>query len=292
MVRLSNGIAEDGRRRRAALAVRRRAPWALSRSDWHAWSSQMAGGPGPGLRRHRQPVLAAGRRARRVHLRPVDADLGRPRQRPAAVPGRRHPDRLRRRLAGAEPDRDRRAYDGAGRPRRRVVLRGQRLEGADLRPGHRRHRRRRRRGRDRQPELRCRVHDPRAADDDRAGRAPGGEEDRADRRREARPSACSTSRPRTDASAPAPPRWCPESTWTGESQYAGTGYVSLGRRRHRVHRPRPRTPTRSSCPSLDLRRGSSAVTPFTRRRPQARLGALRRRRAPRASRRRPARCCR
>ena len=60
----------------------------------------------------------------------------------------------------------------ARRCRRGVVLRRERLRLADLRPEHRRHLRRRRRRRQGQPQLRRRVHDPRAADDARARRAP------------------------------------------------------------------------------------------------------------------------
>ena len=76
-------------------------PWALSRSDWHAWSSQMpaALAGAADVLGDRSPGTRGG--ARLVHLRPVAADLRRPGQRPAADPHRRQPDRLRRRLAGA-----------------------------------------------------------------------------------------------------------------------------------------------------------------------------------------------
>ena len=110
--------------------------------------------------------LAAHGRPRLVHVRPVAADLRRPRQRPAADPHRRRADRLRRRLAGAVAARHRRRR--GGRPARR---RGRR-------PGSSAPTRRRRPTYDpatgvtfdgvapdgtRQPQLRRRVHHPRAA---------------------------------------------------------------------------------------------------------------------------------
>jgi hypothetical protein len=54
---------------------------------------------------HGRTEPPADRASRRIHLRALAAHLGRPGQRSRAVPDRRHPDRLRGRLPGAEPDR-------------------------------------------------------------------------------------------------------------------------------------------------------------------------------------------
>ena len=181
MTRLSDGIAQLAGGNARTWPFGGVLPWALSRSDWHAWGSQMTASlaraaDATGDRSWRRVA-----RARGVHLRPVDAHLGRSRQRPPAGPGGRHADRLRRGLPGPEPPCDRRRCPPARRSRGRVVLRGERLQGADLRPRDRHHLRRCRPGRQGEPELGSGVHDPRAAHDDRPRRRPDGEADRDDR---------------------------------------------------------------------------------------------------------------
>ena len=99
--KLARGIAEMSAGSTTSWPYRALLPWALSRSHWHAWGSQMAVRPGRGVRGARgSPALLkpADRRHRRVH-RPT-ADLDRPGQRPAADPDRQDPDRLRRGRAG------------------------------------------------------------------------------------------------------------------------------------------------------------------------------------------------
>ncbi len=83
-------------------------PWALSRSIWHGWGSQMPAALAEAVRHARRPGAAARRDQRRLHLRPVAAHLRRRRQRPAADARRRLADRVRRRLAAAVAARHRR----------------------------------------------------------------------------------------------------------------------------------------------------------------------------------------
>ena len=133
-------------------------PWALSRSDWHAWGSQMPAALARAGRRHRRQVVAPSRASatrspstRGCSPRAVPTTAG-------CRPGRRHADRLRRRLAGP-------VAAGTSRHRRRGRARspGSWPRGSSGRtpPASRRttrrpaHLRRRRSGRQRQPQLRA-----------------------------------------------------------------------------------------------------------------------------------------
>ena len=203
-------------------------PWALSRSDWHAWSSQM-----PAALATAADVLGDRSLARTAARDSFTFD---PWMLTSGGPDNgRLPTRIDASQIAYGADSRRAVADrhrgSGGQPARRsrggLVLRRQRLERPDLRPGHRRHLRRGLRGRHRQPELRCGVDHPRAADDARARRPPRGSvgSRRAPpcRRGSPRPS----SRPRT---APCPATRAsspPRRLWTGESQFGGTGYASL-----------------------------------------------------------------
>ena len=145
------GHRRDGRRRRAQSwpfgAV---LPWGLSAVDWHAWALADAGRAGARLGRAGRHLAGRAGGARLGDVRPVAADLRRPGQRPAADPDRRRADRLRRRLAPAVAARHRRRHRlgrdaPAGRHRRGLVLRRQRVRTAGVRPGDRPAGRRRRR---------------------------------------------------------------------------------------------------------------------------------------------------
>ena len=165
-------------------------PWALSRSVWHGWGSQMPAAlarasQALGTRTHLAPAAQG---LRWFHA--MAAHLGRPGQRPAAHAARPVADRLRRRLARPVAAGDRRGNrEGrpatAGRNAGGMVLRCQRVRCPRLRPGHRPHHRRHLRRWRRQHQLGRRVDDPRAAHDARARRQsrrgrgrPGGDHHR------------------------------------------------------------------------------------------------------------------
>ena len=197
LARLSDGIARLSGGDARAWPFGGVLPWALSRSDWHAWSSQM-----PAALAERRPTSSATGRWRAPP--PLDSftfdpwmltsggpDNGRlPTRTDANQIAYGADSRVQSLIAtggdGGQPARRRRG---------RVVLRRQRLERPDLRPGHRRHLRRGRRRRHRQPQLRRRVDDPRAAHHARARRAPR----RSARSRRPRRSATGSRRPSLEA---------------------------------------------------------------------------------------------
>ena len=166
LAQLADGIARLRRGRPADVALRCGPAVGASPSDWHAWAAQMpaalalaaggaaaAGPAGPGDRR----MPRASRRT--CSRRPVPDNGWLP------TPGRRLPDRLRRRLPGCSPCSrwpmpPPRAACGRCRHRRGLVLRPEPRRRADLRPGDRRQARRRQPRRHAEPELRRGVDHP------------------------------------------------------------------------------------------------------------------------------------
>ena len=231
LTQLSEGIAAARRRRRAAPGRSAACcPWALSRSVWHAWGSQMPACAGARRRRHWRD-----RRWRRVAARdsftfdPWLLTSGGPDN--GRLPPARDadPDRVRRRLPGAvswsPPERSAPRqlagitaawFFGANAsgaptydPATGITFDGVARDGTV------------------EPQLRRRVDDPRAAHDARARRASGGSRDRQDGGRPARSGVQYVAGRGRRSSAGGATAVKPESTWTGESQYAGTGYVAL-----------------------------------------------------------------
>ena len=127
-------------------------PWALSRSDWHAWALADAGRAGPRRRpRSATARCAPPRRRDSVTFDPWLLTSGGPDNGRLPTRHRRRADRLRRRLAAPVPARrppTRPAGPAcAGSPAMvgGLVLRRQPSGAADVRPGHRGHLRRHRR---------------------------------------------------------------------------------------------------------------------------------------------------
>ena len=152
-------------------------PWALSRSLWHAWGSQM-----PAALARASQALGTG-----TYLAPAvkDSAVFTPWMLTSGGPDNgRLPTRLDQSqiaygadsrvqslLATADATGQGRPA-AAGRDAGGLVLRRQRGRRAGVRPGHRPHHRRHLRRRRRQPQLRRRVDDPRAAHHARARRPP------------------------------------------------------------------------------------------------------------------------
>ncbi len=248
------GHRRDGRRRRPALAVRRACcPWALSRSRLARLGLADAGRPGRGagdvLGDAR--LLAALRLATRSPSTPWMLTSG-------------GPDNGRLPTRWTAPRSPTASTRGCSRCSRRPTRRptgsrelagvvaawffGANASGAaDLRPGHRSSPfdgvAGRRHG---QPQLRCRVDDPRAARRCSPRRAPGAslrsaaDRDRRGPGRHRHAVQAEDAALTGDATAVKP-----ASLWTGESLYGGAGYAALRRRQHaRTVRPRHRTPPR------------------------------------------------
>ncbi|WP_307467181.1 hypothetical protein [Microbacterium sp. SORGH_AS_0505] len=148
-------------------------PWAESPAIWHAWGSQMPAALAAASVVLKDRSLARPRDRGRVHIHAHPPHRRRAGQRVEPEPRRPGADRLRRGLAGAVAAR-RRGGDRFGRlrgPRRdasRVVLRRQPCGAADVRPGDGRHVRRPTDRRDRQPQQRSGVDDPRTPHGPRA----------------------------------------------------------------------------------------------------------------------------
>ena len=297
--KLAEGVAADGRRRRAQLAVRRACCRGRSRAvDLARLGLADAGRAGPGLgsagRRRRSPPPAVRDSAT---FDPWLLDLRRPGQRPAAHPDRRLADRLRRRLAAAVAARHRRRrparpgirrlagivaawYFGAnasGQPAYDPAT-GRPVDGVAGR-------------RQREPQRRRRVDHPRPAVDARARRAPGGRRagsDRRDRRAGRHRARC---RPRParlagGAHAVELPAAGPGSRSSAASATSALPAAARSPRRRRQGRA-----AAGACrgrPAARQHRGHHVP----RRRHGARHGPLRRRRARRATHRPRARCCR
>ena len=169
---LLEGVAEMGTDR-SAWPYGAILPWAESRSLWHAWASQMGGALARGAVVLDQPRSAppGDRRCRR--LRSHFDHVQRTGQRLAAHPDRPDPDRVRRRLPGAEPAGGRRCVRAAGTARAgrhagELVLRREPGRRGDIRPGHGCHLRRLAGGRHDQPQQRGGERHPRTADHARA----------------------------------------------------------------------------------------------------------------------------
>ena len=181
MTQLSDGIAQLAGGNARTWPFGGVLPWALSRSDWHAWGSQMTASLA------RAADATGDRSWRRVAQRESftfdpwmltsgGPDNGRlPARADATQIAYGVDSRVQNLLATGGGART------AGWSRGRVVLRGERLQGSDLRPRDRHHLRRCRPGRHGEPELGSGVHDPRAAHDDRPRRRSHGEADRDDR---------------------------------------------------------------------------------------------------------------
>ena len=208
-------------------------PWALSRSFWHAWGSNMPAALAAASDALRDKSLLSTAVGDAAGFSPQLLTSTGPVNGLLPTPGDATPDRLRRRRPGAGPARrrhgDRPSRDPpTGRHRGRLVLRPERRRDCGVRPGDRRHQGRRQPGRRGQPQLRGRIDHSRPADHAGAGRQSGS--GRAGPGLGVHPGPRRTAGGRGGKrrhSVREPLSSTRSSAWTGESQWSGN-YVAAG----------------------------------------------------------------